>query len=195
MSGQNRTWLVLAALVAIVALAYYLLEVRGIADQSDVEMVWDLEGDQIVGIRLSDHFLDEEVVLERDESGEWWVDGEPPLSAQSVVCESLAYTLANMQVQRSIDEPPEGELSAYGLADPGYTIALRREDGRLMSLEVGVYQDSGVYYARRAGDQAVLLVPSYVVEEAVSYIQAPPVDRLPAPMPGIPVIGPETPAP
>jgi hypothetical protein len=194
-SASNRTWIVLAALVVVVAVAYYLLEVQGIADQTGgVETVWELESDQIVAIRLSDHFLDQTVVLERGADGEWWIEGEPPLPAQPSICDLLSYTLANMQVQRSIEEPPEAEMSAYGLTDPGYTIVLRREDGRLMSLEVGARQESGVYYARRAGDQAVLLVPAYAVEEAIGYIQSPPVDQPPAATPGVPLIGPETPS-
>ena len=196
MSSNNRTWIVLAALVFVVALAYYLLEVQGVADPSDdVDTVWNVESDQVVGIRLADHFSSETVVLERDADGAWWVAGETQVPADDRACQSLVYTLANLRVQQSIEEPPQGELDAYGLADPAYTIALRQEDGRLRSLEVGVRQDRGLYYARRTGDETVLLVPDYAIDEALGFIQSPPVEYLPPATPGVPLIGPETPEP
>ncbi|MBN1177820.1 MAG: DUF4340 domain-containing protein [Anaerolineae bacterium] len=191
--NSHRTWIVLAALALVAALAYYLLEVRGVADTpSEVTYVWDLDVDQVVGIRMTDAALGLTTSLEKDADGNWWaMTNQDPTRrpARAIECVSLAYGLATLQVQRTIDDPPEGELEAYGLAAPNYTVVLHTDDGQTLRLEIGVFQESGLYYARRAGEQAVLLIPDYAANEAITYLHEPPFD-VPSVEPGVPIIGP-----
>jgi len=185
---KDRTWAILAALALVVAVSYYLLEVRGIAQQpEDVEYVWDLEAEQIVGIRVTDHISGTATALEKDSAGTWRVTEPMSEMAEAADCASLAYTLARMQIRRTIEEPPEEELGTYGLITPTYTIELQVDEGQPLRLEVGAHYPAGAYYARREGEQEVILVQDYAMNDVIRIIEHPPVAE---PTPGVPVAGP-----
>lgn len=195
--GRDRTWIALVALAVVVTVAYYLLEVRGIAEESsEVEYVWELDADQIVGLRVVDNASGAATTVEKDAAGDWWVTEPTSAAARAGDCIALTYALSGLQVRRAIEEPPEEELGAYGLITPTYTIELQTgDDDQVLSLEVGVSHPGGFYYARRVGEQMVLLVPDYAVDEVTRVVAEPPVAELAVPTPGLPVVGPATPEP
>jgi len=190
--GSDRTWLILVVMALVVAVLYYLLEVREVAPQEadEVEYVWDLDADQIVGVRVVDHGAQAATVLERDAEVGWQVTEPVSGTAMAVECDVLAGTLAHMSVGRVIEEPPEGEVAAYGLLTPTYTIEVRLDDGRALRLEVGSHYPGGSYYARRVGEQTVLMIADYVVDDVVRILEEPPLlEATPLPA-GIPTVGP-----
>jgi hypothetical protein len=188
MKGKDRTWMILGVLALAAAVSYYLLEVRGIAQEpSDETYVWDLEAEQIVGVRVIDHASGAVTALEKGAGSTWRVTEPVSEVAEAAECASLVYALAYMPVRRTIEDPPEGELAAYGLITPTYTIEVRAEDGRTLRLQVGAHYPSGSYFARREGEQAVILVQDYAVEDVVRIVEEPPV---PEPTPGVPLEGP-----
>lgn len=191
MKGSNRTWIILAVLALGVAVLYYLLEVQGIAQNpEEVQVVWRLEAAEVAGIRVTDHRSGAVAAVEKGTEGAWQVTAPVSATADMVTCSSLAYTLAGLPVRRSIEQPPVGELEAYGLVTPTYTIEVSLDDGRRLRLEVGSRYPDGSYYARRPGEQEVLMVADYAVDQVVRIAQEPPVTQPPAPTPGPPVLGP-----
>lgn len=197
LSGSNRTWVVLAVLAVLVAGAYYLLEVRGIADESsEVEFVWELRASQIAGVRVVENATAREMAVERNTDGSWWMTEPSEEEADGFQCASLTYSLSALQVRYTIEEPPEGELGAYGLITPTYTVEVWLGEGAPLALEVGAHYSGGSYYVRRAGERAVLLVPDYALEEVTRVVDQPPFAQPPAPTSVIPVVGPaQTPRP
>ncbi len=192
MRGSQRTWIILAVLALIVGLLYYLLEVQGVAQETDEEgYVWELEAEQVVGVRVTDNLSGTVTALERMADGVWWV--VEPVTAQAAPDEalSLIYALAYMPIQRTIEEPPPGELETYGLNTPAYTFEVRLDGGRVLRLEVGGRYLSGAYYVRREGERPVLLVPEQAVEDVTRILAEPPVREPPTPTPGLPIAGPD----
>jgi len=195
MKESDRTWIVLAALALVVAALYYLLEVRGIASKSDdVDYVWELQAEEVVAIRVVDNGAEAATAVEKGADGMWMVTEPAPALARTADCDSLAYTLAQMQVRRTIEEPPQEELGAYGLITPTYTIEMRVSDGQTLRLEVGNEGLGASYFVRREGEQAVLLVPAYAIDAAIAIVESPPLAEAPI-LPGAPILGPTEEAP
>jgi hypothetical protein len=174
LEGDQRTWAILAALAALVLLAYYLLEVQGIGNSRDeATYVWDVEPERIEALRVTEHASGSEAVLERDEEGNWHMT-EPfnrPVADLSYVDPAL--TLSELQVHRTIEEPPAGELVAYGLLTPTYTIEVQVAGDQTLVLDVGWTSPRGTYYARREGERAVILLPGYGVEDVTRLLTLP----------------------
>jgi hypothetical protein len=192
MKASARTWLILAVMALVVALLYYLLEVREIATETggDEEYVWDLEAAQVVGVRVMDNISGTVTALESDAEGAWRVAEPVQELAKVADVVALNQALARLQVRRSIEEPPQGEMEAYGLVTPTYTIEVQVDDGQVLRLDVGVESPVSAYYARRGGDEVVLLVPDYALDRIVAILANPPVLGSPTATPGMPAVGP-----
>jgi|YNPNPStandDraft_1061719.scaffolds.fasta_scaffold00855_10 hypothetical protein len=194
MKGSSKTWIVLGAL-AIVAAALLILELRGALPRSsseEVEYVWDIETTDVVAVRVTNNISGTVTAVERNAAGEWQVTEPSPGAASHTDCTTLAYYLSTLQVEQTIETPPAAEMEAYGLITPTYTVEVRLGDGNTLTLEVGNRAVSGYYYARRAGEEAVLLVTGYVVDEIVRIVESPPYEATPTPpMPSM--LGPESP--
>lgn len=190
LEGSQRTWAILAVLAVIVLVAYYLLEVQGIADRAGgTNYVWDVEPERIEGLRVTENVSGSVAVLERDEEGNWHMT-EPfnrPVADLGYVDPAL--TLSELQVHRAIEEPPAGELVNYGLLSPTYTIEVQVAEDRALMLDVGSITPRGTYYARREGEETVLLLPGYGVEDITRVLTLPGEEMLPS-TPGVSVPGP-----
>lgn len=187
LSANDRTWLILLALL-VVAVALFALEKGGVftRESEGGETVWDVESGQVVGLRVVEPASGAATSVERDASGEWRVTEPFSRPAESTDCILLTSLVANLRVQRTIAEPPASEIGAYGLITPTYTIEVRVDDGRTLVLEVGAQAGSNTY-VRRQGEQAVLLVSSYSVDQVTRIVVDPPAAE---PTPGMPVTGP-----
>lgn len=183
MKGGNRTWLVLVALAVIVAMAYYLLEVRKVAEKPEkAKYVWDFGENEITAIQVT-ALLSGTVKVEK-RAGEWWVTQPVTGVAQASTCDSLAYALAHLVVRRTITENPTGEdLQTYGLSTPSYEITVWW-GSRTAQLAVGAHHPGGAYYVQRLADGpgAVLMVPDYALKEVLGILETPPLmEATPAP--------------
>ncbi len=193
MKGINRTWLTLLVLALIVGVAYYLLEVRKIAEKpEETEYVWALEeGQEITAIEVSDLISGTVTKVEKGWDG-WQVTRPITGPADATACESLAYTLSHLMVRRTIEHPAEEDMQAYGLQSPAYRVTIWVGE-RNMALEVGVRHPGGAYYVRRLedGPGPVLMVTDYLLDEVLRILQEPPLATPPTATPGLPAIGPE----
>ncbi len=187
LSANDRTWLILIALL-VIAVVFLALERAGVftADTDEAETVWDLTSGQVVGLRVVETASGAATSVEKDAAEQWQVTEPFRRPAETADCILLSSVIAGLQVERTIEEPPESELSAYGLITPTYTIEVRADDGRTLSLEVGAPVGSRTY-VRRAGERAVLLVYSYSIEQVTAIVNDPPAAE---PTPGMPVTGP-----
>lgn len=173
--GTDRTWVMLVVLALVVAGAYYLLELRGGSEPgSEVDYVWELEADEIAGVRVVDHASGAAVAVEMDGAGGWRVTEPLSGTASAEDCEYLAYSLAQLQAQRRIEQPPAGELVAYGLVTPTYTVEVDVTGGRTLQLDIGARHPSGSYYARLLGGEGVVMVAEYAVQQLTALIEEPP---------------------
>jgi len=185
--GSDRTWLGLAILALIVVLLYYLLEVQGIANTpGEASYVWDLEFEDVVGLRVVDNESGATTALERAGSDAWRLTEPVEGAADLSIVESLIYRVARMQVLRTIDEPKE-ELAAYGLLTPTHTVEVQTRQGQQLRLEVGGEGLNETLFVQREGEQALMVVDEYAVHDLLVIIDAPPT---PASAPGMPVLGP-----
>lgn len=194
MKGISKTWIVLGAL-AIVAAALLILELQGVLPRSsseEVEYVWDIETEQVAALRVTHNISGTVTAVERDAAGQWQVTEPSPGPADRTNCTTLVYYLSTLQVERAIEDPPAEEMEAYGLITPTYTVEVRLQDGDTLTLEVGNSATSGYRYARRAGEETVLLVTDYMVGEIVHIVESPPYQATPtSPPPSM--LGPESP--
>ncbi len=196
MKGTQRTWLTLLILAVIVGVAYYLLEVRKIAEKpEETQYVWTPEeGQEITAIEVTD--LISGTVTRVEKGGEGWQVTQPITGpADAATCDSLAYTLSQLMIRRTIENPAPEDLEAYGLQNPTYRVTIWA-GARSMGLEVGARHPGGAYYVRKTqnGPGPVMMVTDYLLEEALRILQEPPLATPPTPTPGLPAIGPE-PAP
>lgn len=185
MKGTQRTWLTILALAVIVGVAYYLLEVRKIAEKpEETEYVWALEaGQEITAIEVSDLISGTVTKVERGWDG-WHVTQPITAPADATACESLAYDLSHLMVRRTIENPTEEDLQAYGLQSPAYRITVW-VGSRNMMLEVGARHPGGAYYVRKVqdGPGPVMMVTDYLLDGVLRILQEPPLATPPTPTP------------
>jgi hypothetical protein len=174
--GTDRTWMMLVVLALVAAGAYYLLELRGAnePDSAQADYVWELEVGEISGVRVEDHASGAAMAVELDGAGGWRVTEPLTGTASAEECEFLTYSLAQLQVQRRIEQPPAEELAAYGLITPTYVIEVDVSGGRTLQLDIGARHPSGSYYARFPGAGDVVMVAEYVVQGLIALIEEPP---------------------
>jgi hypothetical protein len=116
---------VLAILVAGLATYLYVYEVPQAEREAKKEKLVAVDKDAVTGITLT--YPDREIELRKGEKG-WRVARPVDAPADETVVKSLLGTIADAEVQKTLDEAPK-DLSSFGLDPPTVKVALTVKEG------------------------------------------------------------------
>lgn len=149
-------WRSLSLLVAVLAVAYYVLETRGTLLGSSTDRLFQAEAKDVERIAITRG--DTVIVLKRE--GEGWRLVEPmQAAADGEEVESLLQILLDAREERRIEEAPT-RLADYGLEHPAIHLSVTLKGGNTFpTLLLGDVNPNGrSVYAKRADQPVVFLV-------------------------------------
>lgn len=146
----------LALVLALIIVAYYVLERKGASSGSDAHRLFQAVEEDIdtISIKKGDALI----VLKREDNG-WRLTESVHATADSTEVASLLHTLLEAKDERRIEETPHN-LADYGLEHPSIHISLTLKGGRMLpTLLLGDLNPNGrSVYAKRPDQPAVFLV-------------------------------------
>jgi hypothetical protein len=174
---RRSTWILLAVLA--VALLAFLGWRRGVPGRLEPtvtpgpESPWSISADHVESVRVTDLTGPTVVVLRRDPSEGWRMlapvlgpadAGRIEAAVAGVLAPAVRQDLAAVQ-----------DLEPFGLAPARYRVTLLMTDGTARSMDVGELDPTGsVYYVAVPGDDRVLMISRFSVEELLGLIDSPP---------------------
>ncbi|HXV65141.1 MAG TPA: DUF4340 domain-containing protein [Vicinamibacteria bacterium] len=150
-----------AALAVLLLLGGYIYFFeREPAPESDGEPVFDVEQDSIVRVDIRERG-EPEVTVEKNDDG-WRIVAPIEADADPDEIDNLLRSAATMSFERAVAKASEVDLGAFGLVEPSVTFSFRTEAGEEQGLAFGSdTPTSGNRYARRQGDEDILVVASH----------------------------------
>ncbi|HSF17818.1 MAG TPA: DUF4340 domain-containing protein [Vicinamibacteria bacterium] len=150
-----------AALVVLLLLGGYIYFFeREPVPESDGEPVFEVEQDAIVRFDIRQRG-EPEVTAEKKDDG-WRIVAPIEAEADPDEIDNLLRSAASMRFERSVAKASEVDLGAFGLAEPTVELSFRTEGGEELGLAFGSdTPTSGNRYARRQGDEDILVVASH----------------------------------
>jgi hypothetical protein len=170
---RRPTTAVLIVLLAVLAVFYYVYEIRQAPEREKAASVKDRLWKEVEAKDI------EEIVVRRGvttlhlkKAGEVWslvAPVEAPADRRAV--EDLAMSLATLRVEREIEANPQ-KPAEFGLAPPVLEVTFKVK-GQEHAVKLGAKNPTGIWvYAQEADKPAVLLVPESLLRDA----QKPPSD-------------------
>jgi hypothetical protein len=174
---RRSTWILLGVLAAIVV-AYAGWQRFAPAPEPATPTgapasPWAVLPEQVESIRIANLAQPAVVVAKRDPQ-EGWRMLAPVVGAADVgrIEAALAGVLAP-SVRQTIDGATD--LEAFGLAPAQYRLTLLLVDGTARSMDVGAIDPTGsVFYAQVPGEDRVLLVSRFSLEDLLGMTESPP---------------------
>jgi hypothetical protein len=177
---RRRTWITLGAFGFVLLLAWAWtrsgdrLQDQPAATASPAPL-WEVEGEDIQGLRLEDGQGNVLLAVERDPKATW-VLLEPVQGAADAGRMERAITWLRSPQLRGAFEAEE-PLAAYQLDPPSYQIILLLRDGSRRAFSVGrPAPTGGVTYARYEGISQVLLMGRSGVEDVLALLDPLPLE-------------------
>ncbi|MGQ0603590.1 MAG: DUF4340 domain-containing protein [Anaerolineales bacterium] len=183
---DRRTTLILVAVFA--ALLLYVLLVQRPADEAAANAtptpgvqaaptgaVWaGVTADQIIGVTVEDRAGGRQVAFGRNTPQESWAVTAPEAGpADQLQAATDAAALINVQFSNVLT--PTGDLAAFGVLSPTFTVEIKLADGKLLKAAIGDKTITGnEYYVQREGETSVLLVSSFSLEPVLKLVDEPP---------------------
>jgi hypothetical protein len=158
----------LLALIAVVLAAYvYLVEVRGAREKADTEQaakrIVALEADSVTALEvpLEDGTETARIVRDPDELDRWHLVAPIEYPADSSVVSGILSTLAGLESEAVIEDPPE-DLSPFGLGGDPPTLRVSPKEGEPRVLRFGEKTPLGASrYLQLEGDPRLFTVPDW----------------------------------
>ena len=191
MERYRTTIILVAVLIALGALAFFLTNQQGTGDVADFStptpdptlLVWQ-ESDQLVGIDVVSGT--QRVVLRKDVESASWVIQEPISdTADTFVVSPVADNLQNLRATTVITDAQD--LAQFGLDDPSLSVTATFSDteGTRHTVLIGsATVDGSAYYGKRPDADTVYLIGNVTVEPLRSWLTSPPkAQPTPTPIP------------
>src|SRR5438874_746457 len=126
MTGRNRTILILAVVLAVLAGVGYWLSATPVGNTlptpAPTAVVWDLSSSTVQGIMVQS--LTQTVALQ-NVNGNWKITAPIQADADNITVNSQADQLKKPDVRQKIgDNVADADLAQYGLATPTLTVTL-----------------------------------------------------------------------
>ncbi|MBX3025526.1 DUF4340 domain-containing protein [bacterium] len=155
---RARYTIVLALILVGLGAYLYFVESKQQAESEKKQALLDVKPDDVAGLTLT--YGDHEIALEQRD-GVWRMTKPVEAAADDLAVKNLVRAIADVEVKKSIDDPPQ-DLLPFGLAPPFVTIAITTRDGTAVpAIKVGkTTAVSYSTYVQRADKPAVLLAPS-----------------------------------
>ncbi len=174
---RRTTWILLGVLAAAV-LAYtgwqrYAPAEADATPTVVTESVWSLLPEQVESVRLTDLADPRVVVVVRDVEQGWRMQAPAVGSADAGRIEAALAGVLAPPIQQSLDAP--ADLEPFGLAPAHYRVTLLLGDGTARSMDVGAVDPTGaVYYVVVPGEERVLMVSRFSLEDLLGLLASPP---------------------
>jgi hypothetical protein len=140
--------------------------------QTTEKYVFTLGVEDITALQIKDG--DKSVFLAKDGAGTWFVGALGAAAADTAQVSTVLYNLTGMRASRVITDVSAG-LTLYGLETPLVEVNMQVIGDKTESLLVGDKTPQGAsYYAQRKGEQAIYLVPDYLVTGLTGLVANPP---------------------
>lgn len=178
----RNTLMLLAGLVLLGAFVYFS-EIRGQKAPLEEPPFMEFSILDVARFEVEAREGPRMVALHRG-AAQW--DMEEPYEAEGDFArlEGTLVRLSSVKPKRVLTETAIS-FAPFGLDDPQLTVEVELKDGSAQSLEVGDQTpDHTSYYARRSGEQAVLLIESATVDPLNRLVTMPP--EKPTPVPTLP---------
>jgi hypothetical protein len=147
-------------LVAALGAYLYFYEVPQARKEATKEKLLAVDKDAVTGVSLT--FPDREIELRKDDTG-WRLVKPVQAPADETTVKSVIATLADAEVQKTLDEAP-ADLASFGLDKPEPRAVLTLKDGA-QSAPVAVGKNTaigGKTYVRKGDDPKVYLTTSTI---------------------------------
>jgi hypothetical protein len=152
-----RSTLILALLFLGLGVYVYFVEFEQAAKEGEKQTLFDFAVDDVAQITLA--YPDREIVVERKDDT-WKLASPIEAAADETAVANLVRAVAECEVKKTIDEPPE-DLSPYGLKAPKVTVKVKLKDRDLPAIRVGKTTPVGFStYLQRADEKKVYLTTS-----------------------------------
>ena len=163
-----------------------------------IELMPEVNSEQVVRLELHRFSDDYQVVLSREEGHNWYQTVPTRTLIVSQTMSSVLASLVNVTSRRSFDAE-QNPLSAYGLDQPTYELAVSIEQGEgepnaRFTFIIGDQTPTGEgFYLQRRGSDRVHIALSRTIQNVLDLLEAPP-RPTPTPEPAILELE-ETPSP
>ncbi|MEW6569181.1 MAG: DUF4340 domain-containing protein [Chloroflexota bacterium] len=171
---RRGTWITLSVFLGLLTFALWWARARpapsGSAEATPTaEPLWQLDGNEVAGLRVEDLAGGRQVELRRSEGDSWELIRPTGGAVDDAVVEMAVMWLES--------PPPRGELSpvedlaVYGLQEPLARVTVSLQDGSTRVLEVGDETPSGTTtYVRLPGSGRVVVVSKYGLSQVLSLV-------------------------
>jgi len=135
---------------------------QGEPDPDAPPKILELEKDTLVKVSIRTA-VQEAVVLEKGESGEWALTAPEAMGADQSAADTLLSTLASLDSDRLVEEGSEGlDLESFGLGAPQLEVEITDQEGGAKRLMVGDETPTGSnYFAKVDGDPRIFTLASF----------------------------------
>jgi hypothetical protein len=180
---RRNTWITLAIFLVLLGFAYWWTRMRPegaiSADATPTQTaLWEVEADQIVGIRVEYLTTGETVELQLQDDGTWTVLQPEEASITPERAQQAVDWLAAPRPRTTLPDP--GDLLNFGLAEPVDRVTITLRDGSTHVFEVGAETPTGTtQYVRLSGQTEVLVVSKYSLDAVLGLLA----DVVPTPTP------------
>jgi hypothetical protein len=157
--------LVLAVLVAAVGSYIYWKELPQAQKEAEKDKLTGVADDAVTGIELT--YPDRTIALSKTDAG-WRLTQPIDAPADEPVVKSLLGAITGAQVQKSLDDVPQGDLSPFGLEKPATTITLRTKDGPLPPIHVGKNTAIGAKTYVRKGQEGKIYLTASTIQTSIN---------------------------
>jgi hypothetical protein len=159
MKGFRSFLFLLVVLIGLGGYLYFVESKRDPASDSKQEKVFAIESDSIDEIAIKAE--SGERTMLRKTGSDWQIVQPSALQSDSATVSGLATNIANLEIQRVIDDNP-GNLAEFGLATPRVEVAFKSA-GQERKLLIGRKTPPGTDLYAKLGDQPrVFLISSYL---------------------------------
>jgi len=182
----------LAGLVAFVV--YFNSAEEEVAETPATDYLWELTSADIRQLRVVDNSVQTEVMLIRDDAGQWQVESRklsgsqivPAQPADPGLAEYGASLVSTIFLRRTLTETTE--LGQFGLIAPAYALHVTRSDGTELSVQVGYKTPTeDGYYVLVPGEPHAKIVSATALDPIFAFVANPPLPPTP-----VPTVMPET---
>lgn len=186
-----RNTLILLAVLAALGGFVYFGEIRSQKGTPEEPPLMEFAVPQVAHLQVAMREGQRMVASRQPEGSEWEMEEPYRAPADNARLEGTLVKLSSAKPIRVLTETA-ASFVPFGLDQPSLTVEVELRDGSTQSLEIGdqaPVQTS--HYARRSGEQAVLLIESTTVDQMNGLVTTPPEKPTPVPIP----VATDTPAP
>jgi hypothetical protein len=143
----------------------YFQELPQAQKEAEKEKLAGVTDDAVTGIELT--YPDRTIALTKGDGG-WRLTQPIDAPADEPVVKSLLTAITGAQVQKSLDDVPQGDLAPFGLEKPATTITLRTKDGPLPPIHVGKNTAIGAKTYVRKGQEGKIFLTASTIQTSIN---------------------------